>query len=56
MTDHMIQLPNDWCHIKLEDEVAISSISSHLEADELPHVAILKPDGTVVTTEGRKIM
>ena len=56
MTDHLIKLPNKWSHIKLEDEVAISSISSHLEADELPHVAILRPDGSIVTTDGRRII
>ena len=56
MTDHMLKHPKEWFHIKLEDEVAISSISSHLEADELPHVAVIRPDGSIITTEGRKII
>ena len=45
MTDHMCKHPKEWYHIKLDNEVGISSISSHLEADELPHVAIIKPNG-----------
>ena len=50
---HRAKLPQDWFHIKLEDESAIASVSSALEADDLPHVAILRPNLSVVMTDAR---
>ena len=52
-TKHCDKLPQDWFHVKLEDESAIASISSALEADDLPHVAILRPNLSVVMTDAR---
>ena len=49
---HREKLPNDWYHIKLEDESSIASVSSALEADDLPHVAILRPNMSVVGNDG----
>ena len=49
-------MPAEWLSVKLDDEAAIAAVSSQLEADELPHVAVLKANGTVVTTDGRSII
>ena len=51
--NHKAKLPADWYHIKLEDESSIASISSALEADDLPHVAVLRPDLTTLLTDAR---
>ena len=55
--NHRAKLPQDWYHIKLEDESAIASISSALEADDLPHVAVLRSSNfsTVMTDARAKI-
>ena len=54
---HRAKLPQDWYHIKLEDESAIASISSALEADDLPHVAVLRSDNfSTVMTDARAVI
>ena len=50
---HRAKLPQDWYHIKLEDESSIASVSSALEADDLPHVAVLRPNFSTVMTDAR---
>ena len=51
-------MPDEWLHIAStpENESGIEALGSKLDQDEMPHVAILKPDGTLVLSNGRQII